>query len=97
MVQQNERLGYLPIPCVPCSTTWACGNPFEQNLSVQQRTFAIGGQQGSRCAYLYEVLYDVKLDLADLHAIGVPCVIVGPGEDLKKLGSLGKYMHVCQV
>ena len=39
----------------------------------------------------------MKPDLADLHAIGAPCAIVGPGEDLKKLGSLGKYMHVCQV
>ena len=32
----------------------------------------------------YEMLYDVKLDLANLHSLGVPCVIVGLSEKLKK-------------
>ena len=32
----------------------------------------------------YEMLYDVKLDLADLRAFGASCAIVGPSEILKK-------------
>ena len=32
----------------------------------------------------YEMLYDVKLDLASLHAFGVLCAIVGQSEKLKK-------------
>ena len=33
----------------------------------------------------YEMLYDVKPDLADLRAFGAPCAIVNPSEKLRKL------------
>ena len=59
--------------------------------SLWAEAFSIATYIGNRTATKaldarthYDMLYDVKLDLANLRAFGAPCAIVGPSEKLKK-------------
>ena len=60
MVYQNEQLGCSPVPSAPCSTTWACRTA--TYIDRRKPAKALDGRT------YYEMLYNLKLDLANLRA-----------------------------